>query len=320
MSQAGSAKAGDGFVVAGAAEPSLVSRRRPARLVTASTAWALVLLAPFLVLLIIFQWAPIGAAIYNSVREFSLVGNSTGWAGLDNYSVIFQNAEFRSSLILTVAFIAAKVVLQVSLGIAVALLVLRKSWLSSLVSSVVFAPTATAIVAVSLMFAFLFDRELGLVNAVLESVGAPRVGWFLEPAAARFVMLAMSLWRDTGFVMLVFLAGLQAVPATLLDAARIDGASWGQELRYVTLPLLIRSFQFAAVFSTLACVRFIAPIDILTHGGPRQSTNVTPFLIYQHAFSDFAWGETSAMSVVLLLLLAVVTASLMSLLRARWEY
>jgi ABC-type sugar transport system permease subunit len=321
VSQAGSLDSSPAFSAAAAAkEHALAAPRRQVALVTHSTAWALLLLAPFLALLLVFQWAPIGAAVYNSLLAFSMTGESDGWAGFANYGEVIRSGDFQHALLLTIGFIAVKLVVQLALGVAAALLVLRNNWLGWLLRSVVFLPTATAIVAVSLMFAFLFDRELGLINALLEAIGLPRIAWMFEAGPAEIVMLLLSLWRDTGFVMLIFLAGLQSVPTALLDAARIDGASWWQEIRYVTLPLLIRSFQFAAVFSTLACVRFIAPIDIMTQGGPRQSTDVASFHIYQQAFSYFAWGQTSAMSVILLLLLMVVTVALMSLLRARWEY
>jgi ABC-type sugar transport system permease subunit len=246
---------------------------RQMRLVTESRVWAAVLLAPFLALLALFQWAPIGAALYNSFQDFSLTGARDGWAGLQNYRDVVGSGEFQSSLWLTFTFIVVKIVVQVFLGVAAALAAIRNNVFSFVVRSVVFLPTATAIVAVSLMFAFLFDRELGLINAILGALGLPRVAWLFEQRAAQSMMLILSLWRDTGFVMLIFLSGLQSVPSTLVDAARVDGASWWQETRHVTLPLLVRSFQFAAVFATLAAVRFIAPIDIMTQGGPRQATN-----------------------------------------------
>ena len=293
---------------------------RGRRLATRSPRYALVLLGPFAVLFVVFQLGPIAAAFYNSFLEFSILGSPVGWAGLDNYATVLGSSEFRHATLLTLAFVLVKVTVQVGLGVAVALLVLQTNWFTSLIRSVVFLPTAIAIVAVTLMFSFLFDRELGLINALLDAVGLQRVDWLLEPGPAQITMLIISLWRDTGFVMLVFLAGLQAVPATVLEAARIDGASAWQEIRYVTLPLLTRSFQFAAVFATLACARFVAPIDIMTKGGPQQATDVATFHIYQHAFTFFAWAETSAMSVILLLLLLVITLALMAMFRARWEY
>ena len=299
---------------------SLPRPRAGSRLPTKSLGRAIVLITPFAFLFIVFQLGPIWAAIYNSFLEFSLLGEPVGWTGLDNYEAVLSSTDFLVSLVLTVIFVVAKVSVQLVLGVAAALLVLQRSWFTSLIRSVVFLPTATAIVAVTLMFSFLFDRELGLVNAVLSAVGLQRVDWLLEPEAAQTVMLIVSLWRDTGFVMLVFLAGLQAVPATLLDAVRVDGASAWQEIRYVTLPLLTRSFQFAAVFATLACARFVAPIDLMTQGGPQQATDVATYHIYRHAFTYFAWAETSAMSVVLLMLLLVITLALLALFRARWEY
>jgi ABC-type sugar transport system permease subunit len=321
MNSGRSAIARSDFAITDAPPSKAAAHRAPqSRLVTESRVRAALLLAPFLALLALFQWSPIGVALYNSFQDFSLLGKSEGWSGLQNYRDVVGSGEFQSSLALTLGFIAVKIIAQVFLGVAAALAVIRNNLLSFIVRSVVFLPTATAIVAVSLMFAFLFDRELGLVNAILGAVGLPRVAWLYEQRAAQSMMLMLSLWRDTGFVMLIFLSGLQSVPSSLLDAARVDGASWWQETRYVTLPLLVRSFQFAAVFATLAAVRFIAPIDIMTQGGPRQATNLASYHIYQQAFTYFAWGQTSAMSVILLLLLLVITASLMSMLRARWEY
>lgn len=289
-------------------------------LATKSLKQAVLLLAPFGILFVIFQLGPIAVALYNSFLEFSIIGTPEGWAGIDNYRSVLSNGEFQASLVLTTLFIIVKVLLQIVIGLAIALALVRQNWFNAVIRSVVFLPTATAIVAVTLMFSFLFDRELGLINAILDVLGLARVDWLLEPLPAQTVMLTISLWRDTGFVMLVFLAGLQAVPNSLLEAARIDGASFSQEIRYITVPLLIRSFQFAAVFATLACARFVAPIAILTQGGPQQSTDVAAFYIYQQAFTFFAWAETSAMSVVLLGLLLVITFSLTSALRARWEY
>jgi ABC-type sugar transport system permease subunit len=298
----------------------IARRGSRSRLATKSLRWAAILLVPFLVLIIVFQWAPIGVALYNSFLEFSLLGEPMGWAGFANYGEALRSTEFQAAIVRTLVFIVLKIVAQVTLGVGIALLVLRNTRLNALIRSVVFLPTATAIVAVTLMFSFLFDRELGLVNALLDAVRLPRIAWLFEPTPAQTVMLALSLWRDTGFVMLVFLAGLQAVPETFLEAARIDGASWWQETRYVTLPLVIRSFQFAAIFATLACVRLVAPVDIMTKGGPRGATNIAAFHIYEQAFSYFAWGQTSAMSVILLLLLLAVMLALLFLLRPRWQY
>ena len=133
-------------------------------------------------------------------------------------------------------------------------------------------------------------------------------------------MLTLSLWRDTGFVMLVFLAGLQSIPEELLEAARLDGSTWWQEFVHVTVPLLQRSVQFATVFITLAAFQFFAPIYAMTRGGPRGATDVVAYHLYETAFDFFDWGLASAMSVVIVALLIVITAVELRVLRPRWEY
>lgn len=294
-------------------------RRPMRRLPTQSPLWAAAFLGPFLTLLAVFQGGPILAALYNSLRAFSPLGDPLGFAGLANYQAVLTTPETRDALLLMLGFAGVKVVLQLALGIAAALLVMQQTWFTTLVRSVVFLPTATAIVVVTLMFAFLFDRELGLVDATLAALGLPRVAWLLDPHAAQAMILVLSLWRDTGFVMLVFLSGLQAVPPSAVEAARIDGAGAWAMVRHVVAPLLARSFQFAAVFSVLATVRLVAPIEIMTRGGPRHATDIAAYHVYETAFAFADWGQSSALALLMLLLLLLLAAGLMALLRPRWD-
>jgi ABC-type sugar transport system permease subunit len=271
-------------------------------------------------LVALFQYGPILSAFWNSTRAYSVAGLPVGSAGLENYAGAIADPGFRASLLRTLVFAAIKVPLQLAIGLVAALLVLRPSRFNYLVRTSVFLPTVTSVVVVSVMFTFLFDRELGLVNATLDATGLGRVGWLLEPRPAQFVVLLLSLWRDAGFVMLIFLAGLQAIPQSLLEAARLDGANAWQELRHVTVPLLSRSFQFAVVFSTIATVQLVAPIQVMTQGGPRDATDLASYHVYREAFRFFDWGQTSAMSVTLMALILVLTLVQMRLLRSRWEY
>lgn len=300
--------------------PRTTTTGKRLRLPTASLWRALLFMSPLLLLLIVFKYLPMASAFWSSTRLYLAAGQPVGSAGLDNYVAIFRDAAFRDSLLRTLAFVALKVPLQLAVGLAAALLVSRTSRFNTFVRSSVFLPTVTAIVVVAVMFSFLFDRELGVVNGVLDAAGLPRVDWLFEPHTAQLVILLLSVWRDAGFVMLVFLAGLQAVPLSVLEAARIDGAGTWQELRHVTVPLLSRSFQFAVVFSTLAVVQLVAPILVMTSGGPRNATDLASYHAYEEAFRFFDWGTTSAMSVVLLALLVVLTFAELRLLRSRWEY
>lgn len=295
-------------------------RVQHARLPTHSLAGALLFLSPAIILVLLFKFWPIAVAVWNSGQTFDLAGNPLGWLGLDNYQRAIEDASFRDSLLLTLRFVAIKLPLQLIIGLLVAQLVAGPGQLNRVVRSVVFIPTVTSIIVVGVLFSFLFDREIGIVNATLSALGLDKVPWLLEPRLAQLVMLALSLWRDTGFVMLVFLAGLQSIPEELLEAARLDGSTWWQELAYVTVPLLQRSVQFATVFVTLAAFQFFAPIYAMTRGGPRGATDVVAYHLYETAFDFFDWGLASAISVIIVALLVAITAVELRLLRAKWEY
>jgi multiple sugar transport system permease protein len=295
-------------------------RTRGVRLPTHSLAGALLFLAPAVILVLLFKFWPIAVAVLNSGQIFDLAGQPLGWVGLEHYQRATNDEAFRDSLVLTLAFVAVKLPLQLAFGLIVAQLVLRPGRLNRVVRSVIFVPTVTSIIVVGVLFSFLFDREIGIVNAVLSSVGIDKAPWLLEPRLAQLVMLTLSLWRDTGFVMLVFLAGLQSIPEELLEAARLDGSTWWQEFAHVTVPLLQRSVQFATVFITLAAFQFFAPIYAMTRGGPRGATDVVAYHLYETAFDFFDWGLASAMSVVIVALLIVITAVELRVLRPRWEY
>jgi multiple sugar transport system permease protein len=294
--------------------------RTGSRLPTRSASRALLFLAPAIVLVGLFHYLPILTALYNSTQLFTVAGEPLGSAGADNYRTVLGDATFRTSLLLTLGFVAVKVPVQLALGLLAAVLVQRQTRFNRFVRSTVFLPTVTAMVVVSIIFTYLFDRELGAVNALLTGVGLGRADWLLEPQLAQVVMVALSLWRDVGLVMLVFLAGLQAIPSQLVDAARIDGATAWQEVRYIVTPLLARSFQFAVVFCTIAAVQFVAPIQIMTQGGPEGATRLASYHVYEEAFRFFDWGATSAMSMVLIAILLVVTQIELRVLRPRWEY
>lgn len=294
-------------------------RRAVLRLPTRSPLAALCFVLPALLAVMIFQYGPILAAILSSMKEYSPAGRSLGFVGLQNFVDLLQSGVFWKSFWLTLGFILLKVVLQMSIGLGTAMLLAANTRFNRLVRFFVFLPSVISIVVVGHIFVYMFDRETGVLNAISAAISGYKINWFTDPLPTQIMMVILSLWRDAGIVMLVLIAGLQAIPAQLFEAARIDGSSQRQLFFHMTLPLLARSIQFCAVFSTLNAMGIVPPIVSMTKGGPFEATNLLGYMVYEEAFSYFDWGRTSALSLVILVLMLSLLAIEHWLLKPRWQ-
>lgn len=273
-----------------------------------------------LLLIATYKYAPIITALFNSTQAYNLAGQPVRFIGLDNYTRVFGDPSFVQSLQLTFLFVIVKVPLQLILGLLIALFVMDTNRINNFVRSSLFLPTVTPMIVVGLVFSFLFDREIGIINAVLSFFNIDKVSWLLEPRSAQLVVILLSVWRDAGFVMLVFLAGLQGIPTQILEAAQMDGASRWQILRSIQIPLLRRTIQFALIFVTSASFQLFAPIFVVTRGGPQGATDVLAYRIYETAFRFFDWGAANTMSLIVLIILIIVTLIELRISRTQWEY
>lgn len=277
-------------------------------------------LLPALVLMALFKLWPIGAAVVASTGDYNPGGLRVGTSGLANFHAVLTDDRFAWGMWLALLAAVAKVPVQIALGLAAALLLRANSRLNSLTRAVIVSPMFLGLPVTTFLFAYLFDFNVGFVNAVLTGLGLPRVGWLNDPQPAQVVILGLSVWRDVGLTMLVFLAGLTAIPRDVASAARLDGAGPVALLFTMTLPLLARSFQFAVVLTTLASFQLLVPILMLTHGGPSGATDIASYQIYESAFVYFDLGRASAMSLLLMGGLFVVIALQMRWLRVEWSY
>lgn len=281
---------------------------------------ALVMLAPAVTLMLLFKLYPILAAFSASTGFYNAAGLRVDDIGLENYSLLLEDHSFVNAVGLTLAFGLVKVPLQLVLGLGLALLYQSQNWTARVSRSLIIVPFYMAMSVIALLFAYIFDREIGVANALLSVLGLPRQGWLTTTGGAQFVLVLLSLWRDAGLTMLVFMAGLAAVPVDLQEAAKTEGAGPLQVFWHVTLPLLRRTVQFATVLITLLSFQVVVPIWIMTKGGPSNATNVASYLIYEYTFQFFDWGYASAMAIVLLLVIAIVIGVEMWLLRPKWQY
>lgn len=282
-------------------------------------AWGFAL--PFVALFATFMAGPVVASLalsFTDMRGTDLRNPlSVNVIGLDNYVRLFSDELFLQSLRNTALFVAGCVPLTIIAALAVALALNRGiTRLRTFFRVGYYLPVVTSIVAVAVVWRFLLQPDTGLVNSLLRTVGISGPRWLDDPLFAMPSLIVMTAWRGMGFIMVVFLAGLQAIPRTVYEAAEIDGASRWAQFRYVTLPMLRPTMLFAVVITSIGQLQFIEEPFVMTRGGPLNTTLSVSMDVYnQFGFGNY--GYASAMSYVLFLVIVALTAVWFRLLRPR---
>lgn len=253
--------------------------------------WAM--LAPTLALLVVFFIVPIGVAAYESLFSWDLL-TPPRFVGADNYAALAAHGELLRIALRTLGYSAIVVAGTMSLGLAMALLVNRPGAFFAGVRASIFSAYVVSWVAVALLWMGLFDRSGGSL------LGDPR--WALAALAL------VGIWKLVGYAMILFLAGLQAVPRSLLEAAALDGAGAWERFRYVTLPLLMPTAAFVATTTLVTSFQAFDVVRIMTQGGPGRATELFVYAIYEQVFLDLRVGRASALTVVFFVLLLALSA------------
>jgi multiple sugar transport system permease protein len=267
--------------------------------------------APFVILFGIFLALPILAALVLSFTSFGLrdlqnpIG--TSFVGVQNYTNLFSDPKFWKSLGNTVYFVVVGVPLTLALGLLIANALSRGITRFRTAFRVgYYLPVITSIVAIAVVWRFLLNPDVGLINVLLRNIGINGPAWLGNPALAMPSIIAMAVWRNVGFAMVVFVAGLQAIPAMLYEAASIDGAGRWQAFRYVTLPMLRPTILFMLVITTIGYLQLFEEPFVMTRGGPLDATLSVTMYMYQQGFSFFHQGYASAIAYVLFVIVAIV--------------
>lgn len=269
------------------------------KLLDNDTVAAWIFLAPALILLGIFILFPIAYLLYLSFTDGSFTSRGTYWVGLKNYRRLFLNPDFWQVIGNTIYFTLATVIpsLIIPLGLAV---LLDKSLLwRGLLRSAYFLPSIVSLVAAGLGFRWLFQTD-GPVNSLLETIGLEAIPWLSSTFWAMPVLIILSVWKQLGFNMVVFLAGLQTIPPSRYEAAQLDGANDWQQFWHVTLPGLKSTLIFAIITTVIFTLRSFEQVYVITGGGPLNSTNLLVYYTYEEAFGLFDFGYAAAAATVLL--------------------
>lgn len=280
--------------------------------------WTLLFLAPYLIGLALFIAYPVGFSLYGSLTDWPVFGQRT-WAGLSNYAALLHDAHFVRALVNTAYYVALLVPLEIGAGLGLALLINGRLRARSFFRSVYFAPFVFSLASIGLIWTWLFSPDFGLVNLVLGWLHLPQPDWLSDSHWAMPALIIASVWRNAGYYMVIYLAGLQAIPRELYEAAAVDGAGPWAQFRAVTWPALTPTTFFVGILAVILGFQVFDLSFVMTQGGPDGSTTTLVFYAYTSAFQDGKLGYASAVSVALLAVMVLFTLIYLALER-RWVH
>jgi len=276
------------------------------------------LVAPSLALFGLVYLYPVAYSAYVSVFEWDLM-TPKRYVGLANYHAL-ASSEFGEVLVNTACYSGGVVALSLGLGLVLALLLNRRGALSAALQGCIFSSYIVSWVAVSLLWIWMLDPQYGLVTYTLRLAGLPPVNWLGSPSVALWTLVLVTVWKTIGYPLVIYLAGLQAIPGDFYEAAALDGATGWNRFRFITWPLLSPTTLFLVVTLTIASFQGFDIVKIMTQGGPVTSTMIYVYYIYEQAFQYFRLGKASAAVVVFFVLILLLTLLQWLVFRRRVQY
>ncbi|MGH9105669.1 MAG: carbohydrate ABC transporter permease [Acidimicrobiales bacterium] len=279
-----------------------------------------VFMAPAALVLLAFWAIPLALVVAFSFFHWT-DGTQPRFNGLNEYRELFSSGLFWHSLVLTVIFALATVLIGTLVSLVLALLVRSVLYAAGLFRAIYFLPYVTPIVATSTVWLWIYQPSTGVLDRTLSAVGLPgSIAWVSYPDLALASLIIYTIWYSFGFTTLLFLAGLTDIPVDCVEAAHLDGASTWQRLRWVVLPLLSPTTLFVIVIDTIAAFQAFTQIYALTNGGPINGTTTLTYLIYQLSFQYFHFGQASSAATIFVLLVGLLVLVQFRLVRHNRRY
>ena len=276
------------------------------------------LVGPSLALFGLVYLYPVAYSAYVSVFQWDLM-TPKRYVGLANYRELWS-PEFGEVLVNTACYSGGVVLLALALGLGLALLLNHRGAWSAALQACIVSSYIVSWVAVSLLWIWMLDPQYGLVTYGLRLVGLPAVNWLGSPAVALWTLVLVTVWKTLGYPMIIYLAGLQAIPGDFYEAAALDGATGWNRFRFITWPLLSPTTLFLVVTLTIASFQGFDIVKIMTGGGPITSTMIYVYYIYEQAFQYFRLGKASAAVVIFFGLILLLTLAQWLAFRKRVQY
>lgn len=267
---------------------------------------AFMFVLPSLLFLAVFVVYPIISAFYLSLHRYNLLEPPV-WDGLGRYLLLMEDVRFYKALGNTMLFALMTVPVGTAISLLLAVLINQPLRAIYFFRTAYYLPVVTSFVAVSFIWLWIYEPQFGVLNQILEFLGLPTFAWLRDPKTAMLSIAILSIWKNAGYNMIIFLAGLQGIPTYLYEAAEIDGASATQRFWHITVPMLSPTTFFVFVVYFIGALQMFTQSWILTQGGPLDSTLTVVYLIYQNGFEFLKMGSAAAMSVILFIFIAIVT-------------
>ena len=284
--------------------PALAVRFAPPRLRKLKPYW---LLLPSFLLLATFTYYPTLRALALSLTTHRLGKPAGTFDGFDNYVRLFSDAKFQHALGNNLIYAVGTIVPSLAVALGFALALQSSTRLNGLLRSCLFLPTLLPLAAAAGIWSFIFLPGLGLLDYYLAKLGVGATNWLGNADIALFALMALTVWKNAGYYMLFYIAGLQGIPQDALEAATLDGASAWQRFRHVTLPLLMPTTAFIGVIATINVITNVDHVIVMTEGGPNDATNLLLFYIYQNAIEFHDPGKAAAATVFSLAALLAIS-------------
>ncbi|GGE26212.1 sugar ABC transporter permease [Pullulanibacillus camelliae] len=282
-------------------------------------------ITPAVLLLIVFAILPICIALVISFTDMDLKGladwSTINFVGFKNYVDLFTDAIFLKSIFNTFFYVVIGVPLVIICSLGVALLLnFGNSFIFKLFRGIYYMPAITNIIAVAVIWGFLYNIDYGLFNYILSLFHIDKVQWLEDPLIAKFSLIILAVWKGIGLNMLIFLAALQGIPKSYYEAAEIDGAKGWQKLIFITIPLLRFATFFVTITTLIGWLQFFEEPFVMTKGGPLNGTVSIALFIYQKGFQDSNFGYAAAGSFVLFIIIIIATLIQFKLRKSDVEY
>ena len=268
---------------------------------------AILYLLPSILLFSVFVFYPMFRTIYLSFFLTDQTGNAALYVGFENYGYLLESSAFRNSMKATGLFVLYTVPIGIILSLFFALFANEKLKGIGFFRTLYSSTMGISVAASSVIWLFMFHPSIGMFNRVLSVLNLPQIQWLLDPEWALLSVSISTIWMNTGFSFLILLGGLQNIDEHLYESSRIDGAGYFYRLRRITLPMLSPTLFFIITISLINAFQSFGQIDILTKGGPSQSTNLIVYSIYREAFINYQFGTASAQAVFLFIIILIVT-------------
>ncbi|MEK3888214.1 carbohydrate ABC transporter permease [Bacillus sp. FSL K6-3431] len=280
--------------------------------------WAFILLLPSLIGFLIFVLFPVVASFFLSFTSWDLL-TPIKWVGFENYTNLFNDETFRKVLWNTLYFTAVTVPVGIIISLFLAVALNQKIRFIKFYRAAYFLPVISSMVAVAVVWQWIYNPEYGLLNFILSLIGIKGPSWLSDTKWAMPAVMITSIWKGLGFNMLIFLAGIQGISESYYEAADIDGATWFKKFLYITVPLLRPTTFFVTVMAIIGSFQVFDAVFLMTGGGPARSTSVLVHYLYQNGFEYFRMGYASAMAYILFFLVLIFTLIQFTLQKKRGE-